>query len=252
MKIVLCTGGFDPLHSGHTDYFCAARELGDKLIVGVNSDAWLTRKKGKAFMPWEERANVIAHMHVVDRVINFNDDDGTSIDAIRKAKEIFPNHQIIFANGGDRTANNIPEMVVDNVEFVFGVGGENKKNSSTWILEEWKSPKTARPWGYYRILYDVPGCKVKELTIEPGQSISLQRHARRHEFWHITQGNCLVEQRMPSGYALPNVELSKHSQLVIPQNDWHRLHNPFDVPCQLIEIQYGTECNEEDIERITN
>jgi len=255
-KIVLVTGGFDPLHSGHIAYFTAARELGDILIVGANSDEWLRRKKGQEFMHWEERANILSAIKDVHRVINFNDSDNSAKDAIRKVRQIYPHDQIVFANGGDRTKTNILEMEVLeemlHLEFVFGVGGTNKSNSSSWILEEWKAPKTERTWGYYRVLHDVPGTKVKELTIMPGQSISLQRHARRHEFWHITQGNCLVEQRMPSGYALPNVELSKHSQLVIPQNDWHRLHNPFDVQCQLIEIQYGTECNEEDIERITN
>lgn len=249
MKIVLCTGGYDPLHSGHTAYFRAARELGDKLIVGVNSDAWLTRKKGRAFMPWEERANIIGHMHVVDRVINFNDDDGSSIDAIRKVKEIFPNHQIIFANGGDRTANNIPEMVFDDVEFVFGVGGEDKKNSSSWILEEWKAPKTVRQWGYYRVLHEVAGVKVKELTVEPGQSLSMQRHANRSEYWLVSEGRCVVHSTMPNGYVLPLTELSEHMSYRIAKGDWHQLTNPFDVPCRIVELQYGTACDETDIER---
>ena len=249
MKIVVCTGGYDPLHSGHTAYFKAARELGDKLVVGVNSDAWLTRKKGRAFMPWEERANIIAHLHDVDRVISFNDDDGTAIDAIRKAKEMYPNHQIVFANGGDRTANNIPEMVFDDVEFVFGVGGEDKKNSSSWILEEWKAPKTTRQWGYYRVLHDVNGVKVKELTVDPGQSLSMQRHAHRSEYWLVSEGKCVVNSTMPNGYSLPPVELSKHMSYQIAKGDWHQLTNPYDIPCRIVEIQYGSSCDESDIER---
>ena len=249
MKIVVVTGGFDPLHSGHIEYFKAARELGDKLIVGVNSDIWLARKKGRSFMPWEERATIVSSIQYVDRVINFDDSDGSANDAICKARSIFHGHDIIFANGGDRTKENIPEMVFDDVEFVFGVGGENKANSSSWILEEWKAPKTERPWGYYRVLHEVDGTKVKELTVMPGKSLSMQRHNHRHEFWHITEGQCNVEQRMPGGYALPTITLNKYSQLAIPQNDWHRLYNPFDVPCKLIEIQYGISCNEDDIER---
>jgi cytidyltransferase-like protein len=249
MKIILVTGGFDPLHSGHIAYFNSARELGNKLIVGLNSDAWLQRKKKQAFMPWQERATIVAALHTVDRVINFNDDDNTAIDAIRKTKELFPNHSIIFANGGDRTKDNVPEMVFDDVEFEFGVGGENKANSSSWILQEWKAPKTERPWGYYRVLHEVEGTKVKELTVMPGQTLSLQRHKHRQEFWHVTEGQCNVEQRMPGGYALPTITLNKYSQLSIPQNDWHRIHNPFDVPCRIVEIQYGTQCTEEDIER---
>jgi cytidyltransferase-like protein len=249
MKIVLVTGGFDPLHSGHIEYFNAARELGDKLVVGINSDAWLERKKGRAFMPWNERATIISALHNVDRVINFNDDDDSATDAIRKVKEIFENHSIIFANGGDRHANNIPEMLIPDVLFKFGIGGTNKANSSSWILEEWKAPKTERIWGYYRVLHEVSGTKVKELTINPGKSLSLQRHKFRQEYWHVTSGKCAVEQRMPGGYVLPTIELSKHSQLAVPLNDWHRIYNPFDEPCKLVEIQYGTLCVESDIER---
>ena len=249
MKIVLVTGGFDPLHSGHLAYFKAAKELGDKLIVGINSDAWLTRKKGQPFMSIEERREIIAHLAIVDGTIDFNDDDGSSIDAINKIKTIWPDAELIFANGGDRTANNIPEMVVPNVIFKFGVGGENKMNSSSWILQEWKQPKTLRPWGYYRILHDVDGCKVKELTIEPGQKLSMQRHFKRHEFWHVTEGDCFIESQLPSGYVLPTQRLTKHSQVQIPLGDWHRLTNPFEKPCRIVEIQYGERCVEEDIER---
>jgi cytidyltransferase-like protein len=252
MKIILVTGGFDPLHSGHISYFEAAKRLGNKLVVGLNSDAWLERKKGRAFMPFEERQRIIQSLHMVDMVIDFDDNDGTACDAIAKVRLHYPMKyvKVIFANGGDRTANNIPEMTVPNVEFVFGVGGENKINSSSWILDEWRSPKTERPWGYYRVLHEVPGTKVKELTVMPGQSLSLQRHKNRHEIWHVAEGKCAVEQRMSSGYVLPTVNLEKYSQINIPIDDWHRLYNPFEEPCKIIEIQYGKSCDEEDIERI--
>lgn len=136
-RVVLCTGGFDPLHSGHIEYFKAARALGDILVVGVNSDAWLTRKKGKYFMPGPERVAIIENLRMVNHCILFNDDDGTSIQAIRNIKMMYPNSQLIFANGGDRTAENIPEMTETGVEFVFGVGGEDKKNSSSQLLKKW-------------------------------------------------------------------------------------------------------------------
>ena len=251
MKIVLVTGGFDPLHSGHIEYFKAAKQLGDKLIVGLNSDEWLTRKKGQPFMPIYERDKIISSLSMVDKVVHYPDADGSSKNAITGVRAMYPDTTIIFANGGDRTKENIPEMdlVDDKLEFVFGVGGEDKKNSSSWILQEWKQPKTLRPWGYYRILHDVDGCKVKELTIEPGQKLSMQRHFKRHEFWHVTEGECFVESQLPSGYALPTQRLTKHSQVQIPLGDWHRLTNPFDKPCRIVEIQYGEQCVEEDIER---
>ncbi len=144
MKIVLVTGGFDPLHSGHIAYFKAAKTLGDRLVVGLNSDEWLTRKKGRPFMPLQERMAIVGNLEVVDEVVVYNDDDNSSCNAIELVKKRYPDAHIIFANGGDRTANNIPEMVFADVEFVFGVGGEDKKNSSSWILEDWKKPKTGR------------------------------------------------------------------------------------------------------------
>jgi cytidyltransferase-like protein len=250
MKIVLVTGGFDPLHSGHIEYFKSAKQLGDKLIVGINSDSWLENKKGRAFMPCHERVTIIENLKMVDGVILFDDSDGTAIEAIKNVQQLYPNDQIIFANGGDRTADNIPEAIMSDVIFRFGVGGESKLNSSSWILDEWKAPKTIRPWGYYRILHDVSGTKVKELTIEPKQSLSLQRHKFRQEFWHVTSGKCHVEQRMPTGYTLPTLELTKFSQVIIPINDWHKLINPFDEPCKIVEIQYGEKCEETDIERL--
>jgi len=139
MNIVLITGGFDPIHSGHIAYFKAAKELGDILIVGVNSDEWLIRKKGKAFLPFNERATIVESIKGVHRAISFNDDDGTAKDAIQLVRESFPHEHIVFANGGDRTKENIPEMDIydTNVSFVFGVGGEDKKNSSSWILKNW-------------------------------------------------------------------------------------------------------------------
>jgi D-beta-D-heptose 7-phosphate kinase/D-beta-D-heptose 1-phosphate adenosyltransferase len=175
--IVLVTGGFDPIHSGHIAYFNAAKALGDILLVGVNSDAWLTRKKGSPFMPCKERADIVANIKCVDGIVyEFDDADGSSKDAILEVRKQFPEDIIIFANGGDRTPTNIPEMDIqdNNLEFVFGVGGEDKKNSSSWILQEWKAPKTARQWGYYRVLHEVPGMKVKELTVNPGKSLSMQ------------------------------------------------------------------------------
>ena len=87
MKIVVVTGGFDPIHSGHISYLNHAKHLGDRLVVGLNSDPWLERKKGRAFMPWHERMAILGNLHMVDEVIKFNDDDGSSIEFNH-----FPNH----------------------------------------------------------------------------------------------------------------------------------------------------------------
>ena len=249
MKIVVVTGGFDPLHSGHIEYFRAAKQLGDLLIVGLNSDAWLARKKGQPFMPLEERRSIVGSLKDVDATLTFNDDDGSAVALLEDLKNSYPNDKIIFANGGDRTITNIPEMMVKHVTFMFGVGGDKKMNSSSWILHEWKQPKTLRPWGYYRILHDVDGCKVKELTIDPGQRLSMQKHFKRNEYWLVSEGQCDVYSMLDTGYALPTKTLDKHKSYNIPEGYWHQLSNPYNEPCRIVEIQYGKECVEEDIER---
>lgn len=243
-QVVLVTGGFDPLHSGHLNYLNAASQLGRMLVVGVNSDAWLTRKKGRAFMPSNERIAILQNLKMVDHCILFNDDDDTAIEAINNVKMMYPNSEIIFANGGDRTSNNIPEMVVKDIKFAFGVGGENKANSSSWILEEWKSPKTERSWGYYRVLHDVSGAKVKELTINPGQSLTMQRHEHRNEYWLVTEGKCSVFNGLRT-----TEQLYRHDTFKVPAGNWHQLSNPYSEPCRIVELQYGARCTEDDIER---
>ena len=136
MKIVVVSGGFDPIHSGHLAYFREAKELGMYLIVGVNSDEWLMRKKGYVFMPIEEREEIIKSIKYVNGVNRFNDDDDSAIDLLHKVKYWYPSDEIIFANGGDRNKSNCRELSVDGVKFVYGVGGKDKMNSSSEIVEK--------------------------------------------------------------------------------------------------------------------
>ena len=249
-KIVLVTGGFDPIHSGHVEYLKSAKKLGDTLIVGVNSDDWLIRKKGRPFMPITERVTLIENLKMVDHVILFNDTDNTAIEAIKNVKALYPHETVVFANGGDRTKENIPEMVVEDVEFVFGVGGENKKNSSSWILEEWKAPKTERPWGYYRVLHqDGAEIKVKELTVNPGCSLSMQRHQHRHEHWCVTEGPATINTLDADDNTVMKNFVMKNMQTYIGREEWHQLVNKSNTPLKVIEIQFGEHCVEEDIER---
>jgi cytidyltransferase-like protein len=250
MKIVLVTGGFDPIHSGHLAYFQAAKQLGDKLVIGLNSDDWLTRKKGKPFMPMNERFALVSALSIVDEVVVYNDDDGSSCDAIKLVKQRYPAAHVIFANGGDRTKDNIPEMVFNDVEFVFGVGGEDKKNSSSWILEDWKKPKTNRAWGYYRVLHEVgANTKLKELTVSPKTCLSMQRHEQRAEFWFVAEGEAAVYTLDSSSDHDLVGQYSAHQHIWINKNQWHMLCNETDQPLKLIEIQFGENCVEEDIER---
>lgn len=241
------------MHSGHLAYFQAARELGDKLVVGLNSDEWLARKKGKPFMPMSERFILTSGLSAVDEVIMFDDADGSSCDAIVRTRLKYPDAEIVFANGGDRTQENIPEMRLTDpqVSFAFGVGGTDKKNSSSWILEDWKKPKTDRNWGYYRVLHEVSNhVKLKELTVDPHSCLSMQRHEKRAEIWFVAEGAATVYTLEPgSNDRVIMCTPGKHQRLIIERDEWHQLCNETDQPLKLIEIQFGSSCIEDDIER---
>ena len=77
----------------------------------------------------------------------------------------------------------------------------------------------------------------------------MQRHKHRSELWLVSEGNCIVDKCMDSGYMMPVTQLNTHDILEIPTGEWHQLINPTDKPCKIVEIQYGTECEEADIER---
>ena len=137
-KVSLVTGGFDPIHSGHISYFSRAKDFSDFLVVGLNTEEWLTKKKGQYFQSWKERAEIISHLTMVDAVITVPDDEeGSACGAIAKCLEIADT--VIFCNGGDRGKSNTPEIIKygnnSRVQFEFGIGGDDKKNSSSWILK---------------------------------------------------------------------------------------------------------------------
>ena len=251
MQVALITGGFDPIHSGHLAYIKEAQTYG-RLVVAVNSDEWLARKKGRAFMPLSERVEILRDIKGVHDVIVFDDSDDSACDAIKMAVRLYHGATINFLNGGDRVEGNIPEMGTCptwmDIKFHFSVGGDDKKNSSSWILQEWMAPKIARVWGYYRVIHETSTHKVKELTVEPGKTLSLQKHQHRSEFWFVSEGIATVEQGSNSR-VLSNREYEVHEQLTIPIDSWHRLSNNTAKPVRIIEIQYGEWCIEEDIER---
>lgn len=252
MKYVLVTGGFDPLHSGHIEYFKAASKLGDKLIVGLNSDEWLTRKKGKPFMPLKERISVIENLKMVDEVITWDDSDGSASAVIFRLRcTIRDNDSIIFANGGDRTETNTPEQKLwedtIGVEFAFGVGGE-KQNSSSVILNNWDKEFATRDWGSWSVLKEYPNVKVKELVVKPGQSLSMQRHQHREELWFVSEGTATVG-TVNSSSDYEEFLVEKLRFTTIKKRQWHQLQNKQDEILRVVEIQYGDLCEEDDIER---
>lgn len=130
MSVVCISGGFDPIHIGHVDLIQVAAEYG-RLVVILNSDDWLKRKKGYAFMPWEHRAKILLAMEGVAEVALVDDDDDSVCEALKRIKPDY------FANGGDRKSNNTPEILVcadNNIKMLWDIGGE-KQASSSAILE---------------------------------------------------------------------------------------------------------------------
>ena len=251
MKIVVVSGGFDPIHSGHIEYLKSAKASGDKLIVALNSDKWLEKKKGKFFMPFSERYSIVSSISYVDEVIDFKDDHmGSCIKALEKIKKQYPNDEIFCANGGDRNEKNIPEMSLEGVNFLFAIGGDDKKNSSSWILNKWQYYFEERKWGSFFNLFQTKNIKVKELIIRPDKEISFQRHFKRNEIWLVSEGSCFVlfgVQNNPNN--IDKILLKKYDSYFVKRNEWHQIINPFKKPVHIIEIQYGDECIEDDIER---
>ena len=138
-KIVMVSGGFDPIHSGHIYLIREASKHGG-VIVLLNSDKWLRIKKGREFMPFKERKIIIKSIKNVINVISFDDSDSTCINGIKKVLKKYKNHEIIFANGGDRNNKTTPEKEFckkNNIKTIWGVGGNNKSNSSSLILKKW-------------------------------------------------------------------------------------------------------------------
>tara|TARA_B100000768_G_scaffold155656_1_gene152840 strand:+ start:8643 stop:9404 length:762 start_codon:yes stop_codon:yes gene_type:complete len=247
----MVSGGFDPIHSGHISYFKAAKDLGNYLIVALNSDQWLQNKKGKFFLPFHERKIIIENMALVDEVISFEDDsEGSASLALEKVKKLYPNDHIIFCNGGDRNSSNTAEMKIKGIEFAFGVGGDSKMNSSSWILQNYFNYTEDRIWGKFSHLFNCPGVRVKDLVIDSNKGMSFQKHFKRNEIWFIYKGSCIVNHSKNDPENYKEITLNKDETMFIKANEWHQIINPFSSPCHIIEIQYGKEVSEEDIKRL--
>ncbi|MDD5569239.1 MAG: adenylyltransferase/cytidyltransferase family protein [Candidatus Pacebacteria bacterium] len=133
--IVAVSGGFDPVHIGHVRMFKEAKELGDKLVVILNNDNWLKKKKGFAFMPQKEREELIKNIKWVDDVlVTAHKRNPKDMSVVAELKKLKPD---VFANGGDRKKGNIPEVAVcekNGIKMVFNIGHGGKVQSSSWLL----------------------------------------------------------------------------------------------------------------------
>lgn len=246
--VVVLSGGFDPMHRGHVGMFRAAAELGDVVVV-VNSDRWLERKKGRVFMGWSERAAVVGGMAGVMAVVKGDDGDGTVAKNLERIGKEWRGRKLYFGNGGDRGEGRVPveELFVCErfgIEVLYGLGG-GKVQSSSELLDRWRRRGSEeRCWGSFWTVIEDRRYKVKELIVNAGKATSIQVHQHRSELWMVVEGELFVE---CGGHSTGLVE---GEYFHVPRRYVHRISNKTKKRAILIEVQYGDKVDEADILRL--
>ncbi len=245
----LISGGFDPVHIGHLAMIKDAKRISDNVIVLLNSDKWLIRKKGKPFMVEAQRAQILEEFQSVSEVIiQQNDDDESSNNAIIDFHKSHSDKTICYCNGGDRSQEDkIREAKTCKslgIDLKFGIGGIHKLESSSNLTKNHLSETEQRPWGNFHIIAKGQGYQIKEMNINPGKKQSLQRHKNRSEYWQVIDGLGIVYLEDSK------FKLEKNDNIFIPKGDLHRLENIGNNLLRVVEIQIGEKISEDDIERI--
>ena len=138
-KTVCVSGGFDPVHIGHLRMIQEAAKHGDVVVI-VNSDEWLMRKKGYIFMPFKERCEILQGFEATHSTTFVDDSDNSVCEALRRIKPDY------FANGGDRKTDNTPEMNVCDelgIGLLWNIGGGKIQSSSTLVTDAGMKPNTS-------------------------------------------------------------------------------------------------------------
>jgi len=247
---VAVSGGFDPVHIGHVRMFKEARKHGDKLVVIVNNDNWLLKKKGYAFMPERERLELIESLPFVDKVVltdHAREDSDMSVS--RALRAVKPQ---VFANGGDRKKiSDIPEATVCkeiDIKMVFNVGQGGKIQSSSWMIQNASRPikRTIRPWGEYYGWDQGGGWNLKTIYIKPKSRLSLQYHHHRTECWLLVDGDATATLHDAKG-KIEKIRMKKGQTYNVGKKQVHRLESIQGGV--VVEVAYGA-FDEEDIVRL--
>lgn len=247
-KLVVVSGGFDPLHIGHIRMIEEARKLGERLVIILNNDNWLKAKKGFVFMDEDERKELLLSLKGVDDVVvssHIENDPDRSVS--RDLENIQPD---IFANGGDRDEVDArkPESSLYKdektceklgIKMVYNVGKGGKVQSSSWLTSVTgvKGVRTERPWGSMVLYAKTNNYWLKEITIHAGSRTSLQKHAGRGELWMCVEGDVYA---VIDGVEKPLIPFEHVS---FDRNTPHRLGSKNGG--SIIEIGFG-DCKEED------
>ena len=252
--IIIVSGGFDPIHKGHVALFKEASVKG-KVHILLNSDEWLSRKKGVPLLPFETRREVLVNLSCIHRVHSVEDSDDTVASGLKALRKQYPNTKMIFANGGDRKADNTPEALVSKeykIELDWNVGG-GKIDSSSDILSKYEQKHgikhlVSRDWGTYEIIAQGPDWLTKILTIWPRKNISFQKHFHREERWLILEGEGEFFSAEAGRWPVKPTD-----QIQIPVANTHWIANTStNEDLVILETWLGDKLEESDIERIEN
>ena len=244
----LVSGGFDPVHVGHLRMFQDAKNLSENVIVLLNNDEWLMKKKGKPFMNEGQRKEILDEFKSISKVIIQTKSDRSSSRAIEEFVHNNPDKTVCYCNGGDRSnIRNIREADICKklgVTLEFGVGGNTKIESSSQLSKNYLGNVEERPWGNYHIIAKNKGYQIKEIIVSKGSKLSLQKHSGRSEFWQIVKGESKITIEENKHY------LKEKEHIYIPKNTIHRIENIGKDELIFIEIQLGENLKEEDIIRL--
>ena len=263
--VAVISGGFDPIHAGHLSLIRSASTIG-KVHILLNSDQWLKRKKGRAFLSYGTRADILSEFLSVHAVSPVDDEDGSVVKGLKYVQQRYAPSIIAFLNGGDRKQKNTPERdycVRYNIELMWNIGGE-KQASSSELLEAYAYNfpahfTTTRSWGEYEVFGEGIRWKGKILRVNPGCCISLQRHFNREERWIIVEGEgeIWVNETISSNNPLsPTLHkklepIQVGSIVEIAKKEYHWFRNTSSTDqLVIVEAWLGEQLNENDIERV--
>ncbi len=246
--IALVSGGFDPVHIGHLKMFQDAKRISEKVVLLLNNDEWLKKKKGKPFMDQNQRKEILSEFKSISEVIIQTSSEPSSSSAIEEFVKENQNKSICYCNGGDRSnIKNIREYEICkklNVDLKFGIGGDNKIESSSDLTRNYLGEIEKKPWGSYHVIAKNLGYQIKEIKVAINSKLSLQKHYKRAEFWQIINGECLVI------VGKKKYQLKNNDHIYIPKDTIHRIENIGKEELIFIEIQLGNNIEEDDIIRI--
>ena len=248
---VIVSGGFDPIHLGHLNLINEASKLG-KVIVIVNSDEFLLKKKGFYLIPSNERVEIIRNLKNVASVFLSIDKDASVSESIKTLAADKSFNIKFFANGGDRkNESDIPEKKIceeNDIKLIFDVGGGKTQSSSSLFKEaidifNFYKNYTKKPWGSYLNLLKESNFLVKKILVDVNEEISYQSHKYRDEHWILVDGSLEV--------------INGSSTRILKSNDYdfikrgakHKIKNIGSSTAVMIEIQFGDKIDENDINR---